>query len=234
AQIGYACDVSPSLPATDSAADIAAAHKSTFSSLLDRFSGAHRWRENAWWLDPVFLGRYPASALAALGKDAPEILAGDMETIHQPLDFLGANVYGGWLVRASASGEFEEVHFPAGIPSPPSAGRWRPTLYTGCPSGFTTVTACPFSSPKTAARPATGFPSTAKSTIPSASISPRAISLPSLAPRAKASRCSAIFIGRCSTISNGRKATPSASACSSSISPRAAASQRIPPSGTLP
>ena len=116
AQIGYACDVSPSLPATDSAADIAAAHKSTFSSPLDRFSGAHWWRENAWWLDPVFLGRYPASALAALGKDAPQILAGDMETIHQPLDFLGANVYGGWLVRASASGEFEEVHFPAGFP----------------------------------------------------------------------------------------------------------------------
>jgi beta-glucosidase len=116
AQIGYACDVSPSLPASDSAADTAAAHESTFSSPLDRFSGAHWWRENAWWLDPVFLGRYPASALAALGKDAPQILAGDMETIHQPLDFLGANIYGGWLVRANANGRPEEVHFPAGFP----------------------------------------------------------------------------------------------------------------------
>ena len=115
-QVGYACDVSPSLPASDSAADVAAAHDSTFSSPLDHFSGAHWWRENSWWLDPVFLGRYPASALAALGKDAPEILAGDMETIHQPLDFLGANIYGGWLVRAGANGGFEEVHFPAGFP----------------------------------------------------------------------------------------------------------------------
>jgi len=116
AQIGYACDVSPSLPATDSAVDAAAARESTFASPLDHFSGAHWWRENAWWLDPVFLGRYPDAALTALGKDAPEILPGDMETIRQPLDFLGANIYGGWLVRASANGEFEEVHFPAGFP----------------------------------------------------------------------------------------------------------------------
>ena len=120
AQIGYACDVSPSLPAADSAADAAAARESTFASPLDHFSGAHWWRENAWWLDPVFLGRYPASALAALGKDAPQILAGDMETIHQSLDFLGANIYGGWLVRAAAPGQLnaqpEEVHFPAGFP----------------------------------------------------------------------------------------------------------------------
>ncbi|HKV27525.1 MAG TPA: GH1 family beta-glucosidase [Candidatus Acidoferrales bacterium] len=116
ARIGYACDVSPSLPATDSAADIAAARQSTFSSPLDHFSGAHWWRENTWWLDPVFLGHYPAAALAALGKDAPEILAKDMETICQPLDFLGANIYGGWLVRAGANGKPEGVHFPAGFP----------------------------------------------------------------------------------------------------------------------
>ncbi|MGH9729557.1 MAG: GH1 family beta-glucosidase [Candidatus Acidiferrales bacterium] len=116
AQIGYACDVSPSLPATDSAADIAAARESTFSSPLDRFSGAHWWRENSWWLDPVFLGHYPAGALAALGKDAPEIVPGDMETIQQPLDFLGVNLYGGWLVRAGADGHPEEFHFPAGFP----------------------------------------------------------------------------------------------------------------------
>jgi beta-glucosidase len=116
AQVGYICDVSPSLPNSENAVDIAAARTSTFVSPLDHFSGPHWWRENAWWFDPVFLGKYPAHTLAALKNDAPEIRAGDMETIRQPLDFLGANIYGGWLVRASANGDAESVPFPAGFP----------------------------------------------------------------------------------------------------------------------
>ncbi|MFZ0211454.1 MAG: GH1 family beta-glucosidase [Candidatus Acidiferrales bacterium] len=115
-QLGYLGDVSPSLPETDSAADVTAARASTFASPLAHFSGPHWWRENAWWLDPVFLGKYPAHALAALGGDAPQIRAGDMETIRQPLDFVGANIYGGWQVRAAANGTAEDVPFPAGFP----------------------------------------------------------------------------------------------------------------------
>jgi beta-glucosidase len=115
-QISYPCDVSPSLPEKDSAADIAAAHESTFASPLDHFSADHWWRENAWWFDPVYRGEYPVEVMATLGADAPEILVGDMETVRQPLDFLGANIYGGWDVRAGADGKAEEVHFPAGFP----------------------------------------------------------------------------------------------------------------------
>lgn len=131
--ISYPCDVSPSLPATNSAADVAAAHESTFASPVDHYSADHWWRENAWWLDPVYRGEYPAEAMAALGADAPEIRAGDMETIHQPLDFLGANIYGGWDVRANADGKAEEVHFAAGFPETafgwqvtPDATYWAP------------------------------------------------------------------------------------------------------------
>ncbi|HKW89103.1 MAG TPA: GH1 family beta-glucosidase [Candidatus Acidoferrales bacterium] len=133
ALVGYACDVSPSLPATDSLADVAAARESTFASPIDHFSAAHWWRENAWWLDPVYRGDYPASAISFLGRDAPEIRDGDMETIRQPLDFLGANIYGGWAVRAAAGGKAEEAHFPAGFPMTafgwqvtPDAMNWAP------------------------------------------------------------------------------------------------------------
>ncbi|HEV2289809.1 MAG TPA: GH1 family beta-glucosidase [Candidatus Acidoferrales bacterium] len=115
-QVGYLNDVSPSLPESETAPDVDAARASTFASPLDHFSGAHWWRENAWWFDPVFLGKYPEYALRALAADAPEIRAGDMETIRQPLDFLGANIYGGWLIRAATNGTAEAVPFPAGFP----------------------------------------------------------------------------------------------------------------------
>ncbi|MGB6877410.1 MAG: GH1 family beta-glucosidase [Candidatus Acidiferrales bacterium] len=115
-QISYPCDVSPSLPETDSAADVAAAKESTFASPLDHFSGEFWWRENAWWLDPVYTGNYPQDALTALGADAPELLAGDLETIRQPLDFLAANIYGGRIVRATPDGKNQLVAFPAGFP----------------------------------------------------------------------------------------------------------------------
>ena len=39
-----------------------------------------------------------------LGKNAPDIPGGDLETIHQPLDFLGFNVYFGHYVRAVDKG----------------------------------------------------------------------------------------------------------------------------------
>lgn len=117
-QIGYPCDFSPCLPETPSAANVAAAQAATFESPLDHFSGQYWWRENAWWLDPVYTGQYPADALTALADDAPEIRAGDMEIIHQPLDFMGTNIYGGRLVRSAPDGQGQEknqlVAFPAG------------------------------------------------------------------------------------------------------------------------
>lgn len=131
-QISYPCDVSPCLPESSSAADVAAAKQATFESPIDHFSGEFWWRENSWWLDPVYTGKYPEGALAALGKDAPEILAGDMETIHQPLDFLATNIYGGRIVRAGSGGKEQLVAFPAGFPL--TAMGWEVTpdaLYWG-------------------------------------------------------------------------------------------------------
>lgn len=46
-----------------------------------------------WYMDPIFLGGYPADVLEHLGADAPQVLSGDMALIRQPLDFLGVNFY---------------------------------------------------------------------------------------------------------------------------------------------
>lgn len=132
ALIGYPCDVSPCLPETNSAADIAAAKAATFASPLDHFSGQFWWRENAWWLDPVYTGNYPQDALSGLGNNTPEIRSGDLETIHQPLDFLAANIYGARLVRATPDGKGQLVAFSAGFPL--TAMGWEVTpdaLYWG-------------------------------------------------------------------------------------------------------
>ncbi|WLQ13184.1 GH1 family beta-glucosidase [Hahella aquimaris] len=46
-----------------------------------------------WYMDPIFRGAYPQDVLAYLGDKAPKVTDGDMETIRQPLDFLGVNYY---------------------------------------------------------------------------------------------------------------------------------------------
>lgn len=45
------------------------------------------------FLDPIYKGAYPAALMDWLGPHAPRVQAGDMETIRQPIDFLGTNYY---------------------------------------------------------------------------------------------------------------------------------------------
>jgi beta-glucosidase len=67
-------------PATDSAADRALAELEYARSVQ-------------WFMDPIFKGRYPELALRHHGANAPQVEAGDMAAIHQPIDFLGVNYY---------------------------------------------------------------------------------------------------------------------------------------------
>lgn len=46
-----------------------------------------------WYMDPLFMGSYPADVVAHLGADAPDIRSGDLAQIAKPLDFLGVNYY---------------------------------------------------------------------------------------------------------------------------------------------
>src|SRR6185312_7089156 len=111
---GIPNDVSPALPVA--AADAEAARAATFATPLEHFTAGRWWDENAWWLEPVYAGAYPAAALHALGADAPRIAAGDMAVIHQPLDFCAANLYGGRRVERGASGAAVAQPPPAGAP----------------------------------------------------------------------------------------------------------------------
>jgi len=79
AKVGIVINVTPAVPATDSEDDHRAA------TLADGF-------DNRWFLNPVFGQSYPADVIEALGK-SPQIAAGDMTLINQPMDFLGVNFY---------------------------------------------------------------------------------------------------------------------------------------------
>ena len=50
-------------------------------------------RSVQWFMDPIFKGRYPELALRHHGEHAPNVVAGDMAIIQQPIDFLGVNYY---------------------------------------------------------------------------------------------------------------------------------------------
>ena len=70
-------------------------------------AAAARWVDglhNRWFLDPIFLGRYPEDMVEAWAEIMPEIRDGDMETIAAPIDFLGINNYSSPLVAADPNG----------------------------------------------------------------------------------------------------------------------------------
>jgi beta-glucosidase len=60
-------------------------------------------------LVPALTGRYDPQLWAALGPDVPDVQAGDLQTICQPLDALGFNIYTGSYVRAADNARGYEV-----------------------------------------------------------------------------------------------------------------------------
>ncbi|GAK51359.1 beta-glucosidase [Candidatus Moduliflexus flocculans] len=114
------------MPATNRPEDIEAAREAMFSiSTPNCF-------HTALWLDPILLGRYPDTAYSTYGDAMPVIHDGDLATMHQPLDFIGLNIYFGEQYAAGSDGRPEKVPFPAGHPQ--TAFRWFVTpeaLYWG-------------------------------------------------------------------------------------------------------
>ena len=110
-RVGYAPTCGMAYPATDSPEDIEAARKTLF--------GFHQPMDNwtwnvAWFNDPVFLGKYPEEGLKKFAEYLPEITDEDMELISQPLDFMGQNIYNGYMMRQGEDGEPEYVDREAG------------------------------------------------------------------------------------------------------------------------
>lgn len=50
-------------------------------------------RRNAWLMEPLFFGHYPAAQWEALAENAPTVLTDDLRIISQPMDFMGINHY---------------------------------------------------------------------------------------------------------------------------------------------
>jgi beta-glucosidase len=67
---------------------------------------------------PLLTGQYDPFWLEQRGKEAPDVRAGDMETIHQRLDTIGFNNYNGSYVRAADNpAGFEELPMFDGFPN---------------------------------------------------------------------------------------------------------------------
>ena len=91
---------------------------------------------NSWWMDPVFIGRYPQDGLELFEKDLPVIEYRDLEIISQPLDFFGTNIYSGRIYRAGPDGKPELVPFNIGYdmtafkwPVVPESLFWGPKFF---------------------------------------------------------------------------------------------------------
>ena len=69
------------------------------------FAVTGEWNSNSWYSDPVILGRYPEDGLRVYGADAPAIASGDLETMCQPLDFYGVNIYNAAPIRQGDDGQ---------------------------------------------------------------------------------------------------------------------------------
>ena len=118
-----------SIPDSDQQVDIDAARERMFS-----IKEKHLFN-NTWFSDPMFLGQYPEDGVELYAGDMPKIVAGDMETIQQPLDYFGTNIYLGDYVRASSTNA-PEVVVKEGIavtdldwPVTPEVMYWAPRFF---------------------------------------------------------------------------------------------------------
>lgn len=126
-RIGIAPVATVCSPATERLVDIEAAQRATLSGATESLFNT------TWWLDPVFLGRYPQAAVKARLDIMPKVTAADLKLISEPLDFCAFNLYQAGVVRAGADGAVEQVPYPEGHPV--TAMEWPVTpegLYWAC------------------------------------------------------------------------------------------------------
>ena len=114
------------IPATDSAEDEAAARAVTCGVLTPDL-----WN-NTWFADPLLIGQYPEDGKKLFAEAIASFPETDLAEIHQPLDFLGLNIYWGDPVRAGDEGPKEVKHpigqgrTSMGWPVTPEALYWGP------------------------------------------------------------------------------------------------------------
>jgi beta-glucosidase len=97
-RIGIVVNLEPKVPATDSSADIAAAHRS------DAYM-------NRQYLDPLYFGRYPEEMAEIFGADWPSFPESDFALVRQPTDFLGINYYKRGVMKHDEAGVPERASY---------------------------------------------------------------------------------------------------------------------------
>jgi len=90
-EIGIVLNVSDHQAASDSPADQAALQR-----VYDSQTGL--------WARPLYTGHYPYHLFEWLGPMAPHIQNGDMQIIHQPIDYIGLNYYMSFVISFSHTG----------------------------------------------------------------------------------------------------------------------------------
>lgn len=128
-KIGFAPTCGVAMPETEKEQDIAAARNRYFG--FDKDESNWTWNVS-WYTDPVVLGHYPKEGLKRFARYLPEFSKEDMELIHQPIDFLGQNIYNGYVVKAGENGEILDVKRKPGYTK--TATNWPVTpecLYRG-------------------------------------------------------------------------------------------------------
>jgi beta-glucosidase len=87
---------------------------------------------NRLFCDPLFFGTYPQEFLADLQKQGvvlPEIQPGDMDLIHQPLDFFGLNNYADSHIRAGGAWPLFATQVSTGQPVTQNGWEYRPESF---------------------------------------------------------------------------------------------------------
>ncbi len=106
-------------PASPASEDVEAAQRATLAVYPETL-----WN-NTWWSDPLVFGHYPEDGLRIYGKAVPRHSNRDFETICQPLDFFGCNIFQGVPVKAGADGTPVAVPFEPGHPQ--TFNLWKQT-----------------------------------------------------------------------------------------------------------
>jgi len=111
AMIGFAPVGGIGLPHT--AEDIDLARKVTFAEGRDHIPMDQLIWSSATFNDPAFLGVYPEPVRKYMDQYINEDIDADLQVIHQPLDFMGVNIYQGFEVGME-NGEFKRYPFKVG------------------------------------------------------------------------------------------------------------------------
>jgi beta-glucosidase len=122
-QIGIALNPQWYVAASDDDADQSARDR-VWSNAVDLF------------LDPIVHGRYPDGLMTWIGRHGPDIRAGDLDTIRQPIDLLGVNYYNAERISFDVDGSLLKARS-----EPFSEPGWgRTAMGWGiAPSGLTAV-----------------------------------------------------------------------------------------------